>query len=113
MDALPNQRIKGGAERQGEFMSVGEVGEDQRDDGVDRPGIETPMEVADLDRLGGGCRRTPRPIWRRQKVHDGLSDAVKHHADADTRRKQHREPRNIAVSRLRMVWPQLDITIAR
>ena len=94
-------------------MPVSEVSKDERHNGVDRPGVETPMEVADLDRLGGGSRRAPWTVRRRQKMHHGLSDAVEHHADADARGKQHREPGDIAVSRLCMVGPQLDIPVAR
>ena len=94
-------------------MPVSEVGKNQRDDGVDRPSIETPMEVTDLDRLGGGSRRAPGTVRRRQKMHHGLSDAVEHHANADARGKQHRKPRDIAVSRLCMVGPQLDVSVAR
>ena len=94
-------------------MSISKVSKDERHNGVDRPSVETPMKIADLDRLGGGGRCAPGTVRWRQKMHYGLSDAVEHHANADARGKQHREPRDIAVSRLCMVGPQLDVPEAR
>ncbi len=94
-------------------MPVGEVTENQRDNGVDRPSIKAPVKIADLDGLGRCGGGATWPSGWRQKMHNRLGDAVKHHANADPRRKQHRKPRNVAIRGLGMVWPQLDISVPR
>ena len=113
MDALANQRIESGAQSQRQVMAVGEIRQNHRNHRVGRPGIEAPVEITDLDGFGRSSWGAARPGRWRQIVHNRLGDTVEHHADADTRGKQHRKPRQEAVFGLCVVRTELNIAIAR
>ncbi|MNF71744.1 hypothetical protein D3C84_537010 [compost metagenome] len=93
-------------------MAEAEVGEDQRDDGVDRPGVQAPVEEGELHRLLGRGHRIGVAHGRVGVVHQGLGDTEEHQADAHAGGEQHGEPGAMAVVRLAVVGAELDIAEA-
>ena len=72
----------------------------QPDDGVDRPGVQSPVKYgrrhADRPRRPG-IRRVAANR-RIDRVRNGFQHAEEHQADADAGRKQHRQPAGIAIA---------------
>lgn len=64
IDALADQRVERRAQGERQAVAVGEVGQDHRHDGVDRPGMQAPVEEGDLHRLIGGSAGAAFAHWR-------------------------------------------------
>ena len=93
MDAFPQQRIEHGANAERLIAIEGEIGEGEADQGVNGPGMQSPMEERGLH---GVLRRRHATRFRAvrggdQVVH-GFGDTVKQQADAHARAEQHGEP---------------------
>src|SRR5690606_14215785 len=72
VDALADQWIERRTQGQGQAMAVGEIGQDHRHDGVDRPGMQAPVEEGDLDRLARGGNGAAFAGGGRDEVHHRL-----------------------------------------
>ncbi|MNN02689.1 hypothetical protein D3C81_1153570 [compost metagenome] len=112
MDALADQRVERRAQGQRQAVAVAEEGEDQRDHGIDRPGVQAPVEEGQLHRLAGGLHRIGLAHRRGDEVHHRLGDAEEHQADAHAGGKQHGEPGGVAVVGLAVVRAELDVAVA-
>ena len=102
------ERLEGGADQLDATLAVGAVRDREADDGVDRPGVQRPVE----ERGGhGGLRAARRARARRGcgEVADRLADAVEHQADAHPGAEHHRDPRDGAELRLLVVAAQRDV----
>ncbi len=112
VDALADQWIERRTQGQGQAMAVGEIGQDHRHDGVDRPGMQAPVEEGDLHRLARGGNGAAFAGGGRDEVHHRLGDAEEHQADAHAGGKQHGEPGQAAVVGFAMIGAELDIAVA-
>ncbi len=113
-DPFAEDRVEDRAHRQRQPLVIGKERQRERDDGIDRPGVQAPVE----DRRGhpqrvrrGGIALGPaqgRPVgahavFQRDPaecggiMRDRLAYAVEHEADAHSGRKKHGEPASIAV----------------
>ena len=115
-DPLAEDRIEGRSDRQRQTLVEGEQRQRQRDDRVDRPRMQAPMEdrrgeahgagrldvlFDDLPVLSEGRRHAKR--LGDGHVIDRLEHAEEHEADAHARGEQHGEPAEIAVVRRRVL----------
>ncbi|MNN45423.1 hypothetical protein D3C81_1597590 [compost metagenome] len=112
MDTFADQRIERRAQGQRQVVAETEVRQDQRDDGVDRPGVQAPVEEGELHRLLGRGHRIGVAHGRVGVVHQGLGDTEEHQADAHAGGEQHGEPGAVAIVGLAVVGAELDVAEA-
>ncbi len=108
--------------RQRQALVVGEQGQRQGDDGVDRPRVQRPVEDRGghsepargfhvADRAGErrpAIGRAGAFRQRRLEMRDRLGDAVEHQPDAHAGREQHREPASIGIIGRRLLPADAD-----
>ena len=107
--------VEGRADGERQAAAVAEEGKRERHHGVDRPGVEPPMED------GRGHADGPRrldvlridPERRVLEMIDRLQDAEEHQPDAHAGREQHREPAEIAVVGLGIRAAEADLAVGR
>ncbi|MNE04306.1 hypothetical protein D3C80_968310 [compost metagenome] len=109
--ALTYQGVERRTQRQWQAMPEAEVRQDQRNDCVDGPRMQPPVEKRDLHRFARSRRGIGLAYRRAGEVHDGLSDAKEHQANTHAGGKQHGEPAAVAIRRLAVVRAELDIAI--
>ncbi|MNC16943.1 hypothetical protein D3C75_648080 [compost metagenome] len=112
VDALADQRVERRAQGQRQAVAVAEEGEDQRDHGVDRPGVQAPVEEGQLHRLARRLHAVRLADRWGDEVHHRLGDAEEHQADAHAGGEQHGEPGGVAVVRPAVVGAELDVAVA-
>ena len=113
--ALTENRVEDRADRQRQALVEREQRQRQGDDGVDRPGVQTPVEDGRSHAqthgffcvAGSAAKRRPvgthailtdsDTTHRRAVVRHGLGHAVEHQADAHTGGEQHGEPAHVGV----------------
>ncbi len=113
-DLLAEDRIEDRAHAERQPLIVGEQRQGQADNGVDRPGVQAPVEDrgghAEPPGLGlvAGRAGQRRPAFRRAgafgqgriEVRDRLGHAEEHQSDAHAGGEQHGEPAGIGIVRL-------------
>ncbi|MNO97367.1 hypothetical protein D3C76_890730 [compost metagenome] len=123
-DPLAEQRVEDRADAQRQPLVEGEQRQRQGDDGVDRPGVQAPVEDggshAQADgRLGiAGGRAQRRPVAARTilanadaahgrgEMRHGFGHPIEHQADAHAGGEQHGEPAGIRIVRPRFLAAQ-------
>ncbi|MCY1177419.1 hypothetical protein D9M73_177280 [compost metagenome] len=112
IDTIANQRIERRAQGQRQTIAKTEIRQDQRDDGVDGPGMQAPVEEGDFHRLPRRLHRTAVTHRWVGEMHHRFGHAEEHQADAHAGGEQHGEPTAAAVFRLAVVRAELDVAIA-
>src|SRR5690554_2577093 len=105
------QRIQRRAQRQRQAMAKAEKRENQSYDGINCPGMQTPMKKGYLHCLACGHYRTRFADGRINIMHYRLGHPEEHQAYPHAGGEQHGEPGDVAVIGLAMIWSQLDVTI--
>ena len=107
VDALLEERIEAGAQRQRQLVAEAEIGQCQGDHAVHAPGVDAPVEHRMQQRLLltllGGADRDVGQI-----VGQWLGHAEEHQAHAHAGRKEHGQPGQHAEFGLFLVIAQLD-----
>ncbi len=85
INAVADDRIKRRAQGQRQAMPIAEEGQNQRHDGVDRPGVQPPVEKGQAHGLFGRLDALGRADRRRKIVHNRFCHAEEHQADAHPR----------------------------
>ena len=112
VDTLADQGVQRRAQGKRQTVAETEVGQDQRHDGVDRPGMQPPVEKGDVHGFAGGGHRVGVTHGRVDEVHHRFGHTEEHQADAHAGREQHGEPAFVGVVGLAMVRAQLDVAVA-
>ena len=104
-----DQRDERRAEQLLASQAEGPVGDGQTHDGVDRPGVQTPVE----DRGGEGVRDILRPLARDAVtvVVQRISGTVEHQADTHAGREHHRDPAGGVELGFLVVLTELDPSV--
>ncbi len=110
---MANQRCEAGTDRQWQVAAVGDVADRQADNGVDRPGGETPVEEGiDIGRADRGLRHrfhlSGDDLRIVLQVGERLAGRVGQHADPETGTEHHREPREARELRLVVRFSELE-----
>ena len=105
VDLVADDRVERRAQRQRQLLAEPEIGQAQADDHVDRPAVESPVEVGDThgeNRAGlvhvvdtgliGKRIVRVAPGHGVVEIEQRFGDAEEQQPDADAGREQHREP---------------------
>src|SRR5690606_30649093 len=84
----------------------------QPNNGVDGPGMQTPMEEGDAHGLAGVEHGGPGADGRVDKVHDRLGYTEEHQANSHAGGEQHGKPGYVTVVGPAVVGAKLDVAIA-
>ena len=121
VDLVADDGVERRAQRQRQLLAEAEVGQAQADDHVDRPAVESPVEVGDTHGENRACvvhlvdagqvgERIVRvaPGHGVVEIEHRFGNAEEQQTDADAGREQHRKPGKGAELRLAVVVAQLD-----
>ena len=121
VDAVADHRIQRRAQRQRQPLAEAEIGERQAGQHIERPAVQSPVEIGDDHRraralhihrvvAGGRGERVVRvlPRFGVVKVEQRLGDSEEEHADADAGREQHRKPGEVGEFRFGVVRAEFE-----
>ena len=125
VNAIAEQRIQGGTQRQRQLFAKAEVREAQADDDVHRPSVKAPVKVDHAHGVRGapfvgdngtgvvgvGIVRITRAASG-VEIEQRLRDGEKQNADAEAGREQHRQPRKSAELGARVVAAQAHAAVS-
>lgn len=112
VDTFADQRIQRRAQGQRQAVAIAEEGQDQRDDGVDRPGMQAPVEEGQLHRFLRRLHGVRLAYRWGGEVHHRFGNAEEHQTDAHAGGEQHGEPGGVAVVGTTVVGAELDVAVA-
>jgi hypothetical protein len=113
MDAFTEDRIQRRAQCQRQVAAIGEIAQRHADQRVQRPAMQAPVQERQHHRLAAGRHRAARLARRIEEMVQRLVGTVVQQCDTDTRREQHRHPRDVAEGRRFLVVAQADTAIGR
>ena len=112
VNALADERVEGSPHGQGQSPVVGKIGQRQRHEPVQSPGVEPPVKEGDAHRQLGRFGRFRRAPGRAGEVIDRLGDAPEHETDAHAGAEQHGQPAPVAEIGAGVVASQPDLAVA-